>query len=356
MHSQNRWAPTLADCWQRGAVLSLPECLASNPSLITFIFCSVSVGKYASCHFKSPPSRSRCHLDRRRETRAWYAPWPRARQLFRWHAWLHREPWRSGGWQHETRHRGRPRWGSVAPCPRKSSVSPHTAEAESSSTAPPLLHDSLMGTSNPEWASELYKEMDVSDISTRSKEEATRKRDPHLNFGNRCTSASTKNWTGGESGCWIKHPSSITRTHRKKKTLEPDASSAHSIWEMHDAFSTCPPRPRLSIHELSEVLETMRRSAIWARWIQHFASVSRCSVFLVCLLGDLGPHQFSGSPWSRTLRWLPGSLEYYIRDRLRPRESFILSSFTFLRNHFVDAICRHRAAYSYGMGSGLPEL
>ena len=39
-------------------------------------------------------------------------------------------------------------------------------------------------------------------------------------------------------------------------------------------------------------------------------------------------------------------------------ESFsnrILSLF-FLRNHFVDAICQHRAVYNYGMGSGLVEL
>ena len=52
---------------------------------------------------------------------------------------------------------------------------------------------------------------------------------------------------------------------------------------------------------------------------------------------------------------LPCTLEYNLRGTPRRRESFISSSFPLLRDHFVDAVCRHRAAHNYGMGSGLPE-
>ena len=85
----------------------------------------------------------------------------------------------------------------MAPHPRKIAVTPHTAEAESSSTAPPLLPDSLMGTSNPA-GSELNSEMPVSDISTHSKEEAERKRASHLTLA---SAAPAPQRSTQEDGC-----------------------------------------------------------------------------------------------------------------------------------------------------------
>ena len=87
-----------------------------------------------------------------------------------------------------------------------------------------------------------------------------------------------------------------------------------------------------------------------------------CRVALISsLLSSHPPHQLPGAR-RRTLRGvllllplrLP-SLKYNLRCGTRRRESLEWSSFSFLRNHFIDAICRHRIVHNHGIGPCLPE-